>query len=95
VSQRDDILTQLREAQQMAPSELREHVRQIAAGAAPARRRLSWRRALLVAVPVALSLVLVPLELALWGDAVFHAGGPDSGSGGRILEAVEIGLLAW
>ncbi len=38
----------------MAPAELREHVRRIAEGAAPARqRRLTWRRALVVAVPVA------------------------------------------
>jgi hypothetical protein len=59
----------------------------------------SYRRArhllAFAAVPVALSLILLPVELALWGDAIFHAGGPDAGSGGRIFEAVEIGLLAW
>jgi hypothetical protein len=49
-----DLLTQLREARPMAPAELREHVRRIAAGAAPAPRRLlTWRRALVLALPVA------------------------------------------
>ena len=49
----------------MAPAELREHVRRIAAEAAPERpRRLTWRRALVVAVPVAAAIagaaLLVP-----------------------------------
>jgi Domain of unknown function (DUF4349) len=49
-----DLLTQLREARPMAPAELREHVRRIAADATPpARRRLTWRRALVVAIPAA------------------------------------------
>ena len=39
MSQRDDLLTQLREARPMAPAELREHVRRIAEEAAPAPRR--------------------------------------------------------
>ncbi len=49
-----DLLSQLREARPLAPAELREHIRRIAAEAAPApRRRLTWRRALVIAVPVA------------------------------------------
>jgi len=59
----------------------------------------SYRRARHVlafaAVPVALSLLLWPLELALWGSAVFHAGGADAGNGGTVLEAADIAFLAW
>lgn len=58
MSQRDDLLTQLRESRPMAPAELREHIRRIAAEAAPApRRRLTWRRGFVVAVPVAVAVV--------------------------------------
>jgi hypothetical protein len=54
VSQRDDLLSQLREARPIAPAELREHVRRIAeATAAPRKRRATWRRALVVGLPVA------------------------------------------
>jgi hypothetical protein len=54
VSQRDDLLTQLRESRPMAPAELSEHVRRLAEETAVApRRRMTWRRALVVAVPVA------------------------------------------
>lgn len=60
-----DLLTELRAARPVAPAELREHVRRIAAGAAAERRRrLTWRRALLIAVPVAAAIagaaLLVP-----------------------------------
>jgi Domain of unknown function (DUF4349) len=52
--QRDDLLTQLRETRPMAPAELREHIRRLAEETADApRRRLRWRRVLVVAVPVA------------------------------------------
>jgi hypothetical protein len=47
------------------------------------------------AVPIALSLFLWPLELALWGDALFRQGGPDAGAGGKVFEAIDIGLLVW
>jgi hypothetical protein len=47
------------------------------------------------AVPVALSLVLWPVKLAIYGDAVFHRGGADAGGGGRVFEALSIGFLAW
>jgi hypothetical protein len=47
------------------------------------------------AVPVALSFFLVPLELALWGEAIFHRGGADAGTGGKFFEAVDVALLAW
>ena len=67
MSQRDDLLTRLRESKPMAPAELREHVRRIAEEAAPARqRRLPWRRALVVVVPVA---------AAVAGAAILFPGG--------------------
>ena len=67
MSQLDELLTQLRESQPMAPTELREHVRRIAEGAAsPPRRRLTWRRVLVVAVPVA---------AAVAGAAILFPGG--------------------
>ncbi len=46
-------------------------------------------------VPVALSLVLWPVKLALWGSALFHRGGPDSGGGGTAFEVLMLGFLAW
>ena len=59
----------------------------------------SYRRArhllAFAAVPVALSLLLWPVELALWGSALFHAGGPDAGSGGKVFEVVQAALLVW
>jgi len=59
----------------------------------------SYRRArhilAFAAVPVALSVLLWPLELALWGTAVFHQGGADAGNGGRVFEAADLAFLAW
>jgi hypothetical protein len=67
MSQRDDLTTQLRESRPMAPAELREHIRRIAEETAtPPRQRIRWRRALLVAVPVA---------AAVTGAAVLFPGG--------------------
>jgi hypothetical protein len=59
----------------------------------------SYRRArhllAFAAVPVALSLLLWPVELALWGSALFHAGGPDAGNGGKAFAVVDAALLLW
>jgi hypothetical protein len=59
----------------------------------------SYRRArhllAFAAVPVALSLLLWPVEIALWGSAVFHAGGPDAGNGGKVFEVLSSALLLW
>jgi hypothetical protein len=53
-----DLARELREARHVAPPELRERVRLVVAHAAPPRRQLfTWRRALLVAVPVAFAIV--------------------------------------
>lgn len=67
MSQRDELLASLRESRPMAPAELREHVRRIAAEAAPApRRRLTWQRVLVGAVVV---------SAAVAGAAIFFPGG--------------------
>jgi Domain of unknown function (DUF4349) len=52
MSQRD-LVAELRAAHLTAPPELRERVRLVAAEGRPAPRRITWRRALAVAVPVA------------------------------------------
>ena len=52
MSQRD-LVAELQAARVTAPPEVRERVRLIAAGAPQAPRRFTWRRALVVAVPVA------------------------------------------
>lgn len=52
MSQRD-LVAELRAAHVEAPPEVRERVRLIAAGAPAPPRRFTWRRALVVAVPVA------------------------------------------
>lgn len=55
MSQRD-LVAELRGARLTAPHELREHVRLIAAGAGERRPLLTWRRALVIAVPLAAAL---------------------------------------
>jgi hypothetical protein len=60
-----ELVAALRAARPLAPAELRERVRMLGADAAvPARPRLTWRRALVIAVPVAaavaVAVVLVP-----------------------------------
>jgi hypothetical protein len=52
MSQRD-LTAELREARLTAPRELRERVRLIAAADTTAARRFTWRRALVIALPVA------------------------------------------
>jgi hypothetical protein len=48
-----DLIAQIREHRPVAPTELRERVRQLAADAPAPRRRFTWRRALVVAIAVA------------------------------------------
>ncbi len=45
--------------------------------------------------PVALSLVLWPVKLALYGEALFRTGGSDHGAGTRVFDALELGFLLW
>jgi hypothetical protein len=47
------------------------------------------------AVPVALSLVLWPVKLTLYGEDWFRTGGRDSGAAVAVFDVLEIGLCAW
>ncbi len=47
------------------------------------------------AVPFALSLVLWPVKLAVYGDALFRRGGADAGSGGKVFAALGLVFAAW
>ena len=47
------------------------------------------------AAPIALSLVLWPVKLALYGEALFRTGGSDHGTGTRIFDVLELGFLLW
>ncbi len=71
MSQLDLLLAELREARPIAPAELREHIRAIAAEAAPPRQYVTWRRALVVAVPLA---------AAIAGAAILLPGGSRTAS---------------
>ncbi|MGH3103081.1 MAG: Yip1 family protein [Gaiellaceae bacterium] len=59
----------------------------------------SYRRARHVlgfaAVPLALSLLVWPVRLAVHGTDAFRTAGSDSGSGGEVFDALEVGFLAW
>ena len=46
-------------------------------------------------VPVALSLVLWPVKLSLYGDDWFHSGGRDTGVGGGIFDLLTYAFFAW
>ena len=47
------------------------------------------------AVPLALSLILWPVRLALYGEDVFRTGGSDAGTGARVFELIGAVFLAW
>jgi hypothetical protein len=47
------------------------------------------------AAPIALSLVLWPVKLALYGEALFRSGGSDHGTGPRVFAVLEFGFLVW
>ncbi len=48
------------------------------------------------AAPLALSaLILLPLQLALYGGDTFRAGGADQGAGDTVFLAVQVGFIAW
>jgi hypothetical protein len=59
----------------------------------------SYRRARHVfafaVAPLALSLVLWPVKLALYGEALFRSGGSDHGFGTRVFDVLELGFLLW
>jgi hypothetical protein len=47
------------------------------------------------AAPIALSLVLWPFKLALYGEALFRTGGSDHGAGVVVFDVLEAGFLLW
>lgn len=61
--------------------------------------RASYRQArhllALAAVPLALSLVLLPVRLAIYGDDIFRSGGSDTGAGAHLFTVLEVGFVAW
>jgi hypothetical protein len=46
-------------------------------------------------VPLVLSLVLVPVRLALYGEDVFRSGGSDAGAGAHVFAVLDYLLAAW
>jgi len=59
----------------------------------------SYRRArhllAFAAAPLALSLALWPVRLAVYGSDVFRTGGSDYGAGERAFAGLELGFVAW
>jgi len=59
----------------------------------------SYRRArhilAFACAPLALSLVLWPVRLALYGADNFKSGGSDSGTGGAVFEGIETAVVLW
>jgi hypothetical protein len=49
----------------------------------------------LAAVPFALSVVLLPVRLALYGEDIFRSGGSDAGSGAHVFTALEAAFGVW
>lgn len=47
------------------------------------------------AVPVALSLVVWPVKLSLYGADVFKTGGSDAGAGSHVFAVLELAFVAW
>lgn len=47
------------------------------------------------AVPVALSLALWPVKLALYGNDWFRTGGRDTGAGGAAFDVLELAVFVW
>jgi hypothetical protein len=45
--------------------------------------------------PIALSLVVWPVKLALYGGDSFHTGGSDTGTGGAVFDLIELGFFLW
>ena len=66
------------------------------AACARSARAARYRRArhllAFAAVPVALSLALWPVKLALFGGDLFRSGGSDAGAGGDVFDALELGV---
>jgi len=63
-----DLERTLRAVRPVAPPQLRERVRAIAAQPAPARRRVGWRRPLAIAVPLAAALAAALVAVFVRGN---------------------------
>ena len=46
-------------------------------------------------VPLAASLIVWPVKLALYGEDLFRSGGSDSRTGGRIFEGIDVAFVVW
>ena len=59
----------------------------------------SYRRArhilAFACAPLALSIVLWPVRLALYGEDNFKSGGSDTGTGGAIFEGIDTAVVLW
>ena len=59
----------------------------------------SYRRArhllAFAAVPVALSLLVWPVRLAVHGEDAFRTGGSDEGAGASVFDGLELGFVLW
>jgi hypothetical protein len=59
----------------------------------------SYRRArhilAFACAPLALSLVVWPVRLALYGEDNFRSGGSDTGTGGAVFEGIETAVVLW
>ena len=90
-----DLIAQLREARPAAPDELRERVRLIALEAsAPPRRRITWRRAAVVFVPVAAAIAAAVVFIPGNGkQAVVNPGGPAFGVVPRVIAPQAAGTV--
>jgi hypothetical protein len=68
-----------------------------AARLAGSQRRYRLARHLLAyaAAPLALSLVVWPVRIAVYGEDLFRTGGSDRGVGNAVFEALEVAFLAW
>jgi hypothetical protein len=47
------------------------------------------------AVPVALSLAIWPVKIAVYGGALFHRGGADTGGGADIFDVIWLAVCLW
>jgi hypothetical protein len=47
------------------------------------------------AVPIAVSLIVWPVKLALYGGDWFHAGGQDTGGGGLAFDLIQLAFFVW
>lgn len=59
----------------------------------------SFRRArhivAFAAVPIALTLLVWPVRLSLYGEDLFHRGGSDTGAGAAVFDGIEWAAVAW